>query len=187
MKNYQKTFIQKLINYYGNPSEQIVTYIQGNVTITDDEYCNNLVNYLTENCNKNFGFPDIASISKAVKAVPKTIQTKYCALKCNGCKKYYAINMTHCPYCWDKGKKVTEHSVYYREEPIVFVTYNKNITNSKIAEDNKDTLCYDCKFKENSYCKYFGNPYYRCPREDFENCDCKKCCVSNKKSYRWGN
>jgi hypothetical protein len=57
------------------------------------------------------------------------------------------------------------------------IKYNKQYLNG----DKCETVCYKCVHKKQSFCKNYGNPNWTCRREEFESCNCARCCAVAKR------
>jgi hypothetical protein len=97
-------------------------------------------------------------------------------LEC-GCEYDYGLPM--CPACYDKGFDCRARAVKKSEfqPPMKVIKYNKQYQNG----DKGETVCYNCVHKSGSFCKNFGNPNWNCHREEFESCNCARCCAVAKR------
>jgi hypothetical protein len=97
-------------------------------------------------------------------------------LEC-GCEYDYDLPM--CPACYEKGLDCRAKAVKKSDfqPPMKVVRYNKPYMNG----DKDETICFNCVHKNQSFCKNYGNPNWSCRREEFESCNCARCCAVAKR------
>lgn len=163
---------EKLADYYGEPDKARENFIDKKFLGYTEVDAEKLYEYILERCPKNFGFPDISKLAEAFKAVPpSTSQKKYVCCVCNKCGAYYHYSMMYCPDCWERGEKITSHSVKVSDEEIPRVTrYNMEHVGENILPS-----CYSCQSENKNRCKHFGLPYWNC--KEMRNCNCVTCCA----------
>jgi hypothetical protein len=152
----------------------------------EEQWINENVEKLDENQKLNFSrelqnYKEITIL--ALKKVYQEITGKKAkehiwaiCLEC-GCEYDYGLPM--CPACYDKGFDCRARAVKKSEfqPPMKVVRYNKQYQNG----DKGETVCYNCVHKSGSFCKNFGNPNWNCHREEFESCNCARCCAVAKR------
>lgn len=50
-----------------------------------------------------------------------------------------------------------------------------------LDDDGKRQYCVTCLIRDKGFCLKFGDPDKQCSAQDFEYCECKKCCSFHKK------
>ena len=51
-----------------------------------------------------------------------------------------------------------------------------------LTDSGNCTSCVNCANKDRGFCLKFGDPEKQCSAQDFEYCECKKCCAFHKKA-----
>lgn len=178
--------LDRLSAYYGFPSAEEIAFVEKNAGAYSLNAQEAVYNYITENRVKKFGFPDIAFLAKAFKAVGarQSAGRRYIWHKCKDCGHEYAANLMTCPACWKRGIDCAVYeTVTSREKPPLKITrFNKPATrifNGLNAFEN-EMSCYDCPKNDFSFCALFGNPAKQCSQDDFTNCQCIQCCKAHK-------
>lgn len=168
---------EKLVEYYGDipkVQDELINKKCLGYTLDDEE---KLFEYITENCPRNFGFPDVSKLSTAFKEIlPSNTPRKYSCCVCSQCGTYYHTTMMFCPECWKKGERVMQRSILIQDDDIPNVIhYNQGYGTST----EEMPSCYNCIRDKKTYCKNFGRPNFFC--EEMRECECNSCCVKHKK------
>lgn len=172
----------ELTEYYGNGADK---YIKGKIKSLEgrsDRYKQEFLNYIFAKQPKNFGFPDVSVIEKAIKEVPPdTEKTRRLFWKvCDVCGTAYGYDLDYCPSCYNMGKTINSYRVATGESfPPSMVRLNISGTSWELVKGKNCFTCHD-----GSYCRFFGNDEHTCGRMDFENCSCRQCCLTLKKYNR---
>ena len=171
--------IQRLINYYGSLGEEEQRFIRENVLKLDEQSQNNFATTLMTSNPAGSKKPDMGAINKAYKAVTGKAPRVYAWAVCDDCKAEYDYRFERCPKCHLAGKRSSGYKVKKSEFPPPMKVIRWNQTT--FHDDGKGQYCVSCSVRDNSFCRWFGNPEHSCPTSDYEYCECKKCCAIHKK------
>ena len=203
--------IDKLRDYYGFPEPDQVDYITKRTLGMTEAQQNEIAEKIIQSRQKRFGFPDISILARFLsEAGTKKHKCFYWAV-CDDCKAEYDYRFESCPKCHLAGKRSSGYKVRTSENgiPANVIRWNQTTFHpdgkrssgykvrtsdyqppAKVIRWNQTTLrpepgktyCVNCANRDNnSYCRWFGNPEHTCAREEYEYCECKKCCVIHKK------
>ena len=172
--------IERLINYYGRLGNEEQRFINENVMKLDDRQQNDFATALMSDCPSGKKAPDVAALNKALKSVAGTKARSYIWAVCNACGAEYDYKFMTCPKCFLAGKHSSGYKVRKSDfpPPIKVIRWNQ----TTLQDDGKVQYCVSCPIKENSYCRWFGEPEHTCAREEYEYCECKKCCAFHKRA-----
>lgn len=171
--------IDKLRDYYGFPEQDQAEYITKRTAGMTEAQQNEIADKIIESRSKRFGFPDISVLAKYLNDAGKKTIGFYWAV-CNDCKAEYDYRFESCPACHLAGKRSTGYKVRTSDyqPPAKVIRWNQ----TTLRPEPGKTYCVNCAHRDNnSYCRWFGDPEHTCAREEYEYCECKKCCVIHKK------
>ena len=171
--------IDKLRNYYGFPEQEQVEYIAKSVLGMTEADQDAIADKIIEARSKRYGFPDIAFLSKFLKNAAKKTKMYYWAI-CNDCKAEFDYSFIKCPACHLKGKQSSGFKIKTSENqpPAGIIRWNVMVLNPMEGFTN----CVTCEHRDNSWCRWFGNPNHTCKPNEYEYCECRKCCAIHKKA-----
>ena len=173
----------KLAEYYGDGDREQEQYVREAEKRLSVEKQTAAYNQIIEARGKRFGFPDISVLSKFISpTTAKGGNYQYAWAVCNDCKAEYDYKFVTCPRCLLSGKSSSGYRVRGSDVPPGHNVIRWNQT-SLNAEPN-EKLCVNCEHRDNSYCRFFGNPDWQCTKSDFENCDCRQCCARHKRANK---
>lgn len=170
--------IDKLREYYGFPDQEQAEYIAKRTAGMTEAEQNAIADKIIESRSKRFGFPDISVLAKYLNDAGKKTRGYYWAV-CNDCKAEYDYRFESCPKCHLAGKRSSGYKVRTSEDGIPAKVIRWNQTT--FHPDGKMEYCIKCANRDTGYCRWFGDPKHTCPREEYECCECKKCCAIHKK------
>jgi hypothetical protein len=175
-----KSLFDELSDYYGACNSNIIIEKVKKLESKSELFKQAFIEWVTKNHPKNFGFPDVTVIDKALKNVPDDSERKriYYWKVCEKCHTKYGYDLDYCPTCYRQGiKDMHAYRVATGEiMPADLVRYNIKTASWQIVEGKN---CYSCN--DGSFCKWFGNEFHNCSQSDFENCCCRQCCIRLKK------
>ncbi len=177
-----KRLIKLLSNYYGGFDSESAEFIKKNFYISSSDELDRVLSWIYEHQAKNFGFPDIKTLSECKKAVPTRREKKtFVAAKCDLCGTVYSYRMLYCPTCYDKGYYVEQFHVIKSENPIDAIKFNWPCPKPDKASADLSSFgdCYACDIRYESYCSHFGDENWDC--REFRNCKCNTCCMKAKR------
>lgn len=170
--------INKLRDYYGFPEKEQIDYIERMTQGMSNQQQDDIAAKIIEARPKARGFPDIAALAKFLNENKKRPVNFYWAV-CNDCKAEYDYRFVQCPVCFKNGKKNNGYKVRTSKAGIPAKVIRWNQTT--LDDDGKREYCVSCMHRDQGYCSKFGDPDKECSREDFDYCECKKCCAFHKK------
>ena len=168
--------LERILNYYGKLGNEEQRYIQENVEKLTVELQNNFATKLFSDYPTGKKIPDVSAISKTLSAIQGKKPKVYMWSKCLECGTEYAYGLPMCPACYKNGLECRAIAVKKSDfqPPMSVIKYNK-----EYIGDGKEVNCYDCPYKEMSYCQHYGQVDWMC--RDYSNCQCASCCVKAKK------
>ena len=168
--------LERIVNYYGRLGDEEQRYIRENVEKLTEEQKNNFAKKLFTDYPTGKKIPDVLAIAKTLAMVEGKKPKVYIWAVCLECGTEYAYGLPLCPACYKKGFECRAHAVKKSEfqPPISVIKFNK-----EYIGDGKEVNCYDCPYKEMSYCPHFGQEGWVC--RDYSQCQCASCCVKAKK------
>ena len=171
--------LEKLVDIYGDFDENTKKWISENLRDMGEEAEENYLKVIQEEHSKRLGKPDIHKLKVILEKVTGKKPKSYIWAVCLECGCEYDYNLPMCPACYDKGLDCRAKAVKKSEfqPPMKVIRYNKQYLNG----DRGETVCYNCVHKNGSFCKNFGNPNWNCHREEFESCNCARCCATAKR------
>lgn len=169
--------INELEGFYGKATEDEKQWIAVNLEKLDADLQNKFLAELHK-IHKE-GFPDISIMKNLLVRVTGKRPKQYVWAVCLECGCEYDYRLPMCPACFDNGLDCRAKSVKVSDfqSPMKVIKYNKQYLNG----DKNETVCYNCVHKNQSFCKNYGNPNWSCRREEFESCNCARCCAVAKK------
>lgn len=167
-------FIDELKNFHLKIGEVEEQWINENVEKLDE---NQKLNFSRE--LQNYKEITILALKKVYQEITGKKANEHIWAVCLECGCEYDYGLPMCPACYDKGFDCRARAVKKSEfqPPMKVIKYNKQYQNG----DKGETVCYNCVHKSGSFCKNFGNPNWSCRREEFESCNCARCCAVAKK------
>lgn len=171
--------INKLRDYYGFPDKEQVEYITRATKDMTEELQDDIAIKIIESRPKKYGFPDIAAMAKFLNNNKSSKGMNFFWAVCNDCGCEYDYRFYHCPKCLGKAKW-SGYKVRVSETGIPAKVIRYNLTT--LVDNGPYTSCVKCVHKDNGFCSKFGDPEKQCSAQDFEYCECKKCCVYHKKA-----
>lgn len=172
--------IDKLREYYGFPETDQVEYINKRTAGMTEAQQNEIADKIIQSRQKRFGFPDISILAKFLNdAGTKKGRGFYWAI-CDDCGAEYDYRFERCPKCHLAGKRSSGYKVRTSEYQPPAKVIRWNMTTLHPEEGKK--YCISCPNRDNGYCRWFGNPDHTCSSEEYEYCECKKCCSMHKKA-----
>lgn len=172
--------IDKLRDYYGIADADAVEYINKYTLGMTEAQQNEVAEKIIQSRQRRFGFPDISILAKFLNEgkAKKTIGFYWAV--CDDCKAEYDYQFIKCPVCFKNGKRNSGFKVRTSDQGIPGKVIRWNMTT--LDDDGKGTYCVSCAIRDIGYCRNFGDPNYMCNAQDFESCECRKCCVFHKKA-----
>lgn len=171
------TLLERLTDYYGAPDNEQENFIAEREKYIDEETKSEIYSQLIQTRSKRYGFPDVAVLSKVLQKYTqaKDTQKKHYWCVCDVCHTEYAYDFMGCPQCYIQGKDTRSYKLRVSDSPapLNVIRYNK----TRLGSDG----CVVCDKKAGSFCEHFGQEWYFCDRQDFDDCECKQCCLSHKK------
>ena len=169
--------INELEGFYGKATEDEKQWIAVNLEKLDADLQNKFLAELHK-IHKD-GFPDISIMKNLLVRVTGKRPKQYVWAVCLECGCEYDYRLPMCPACFDNGLDCRAKSVKVSDfqSPMKVIKYNKQYLNG----DKDETICFNCVHKNQSFCKNYGNPNWSCRREEFESCNCARCCAVAKK------
>jgi hypothetical protein len=172
--------INKLRDYYGFPDNEQAQYINKKTFGMNEQEQDEIAEKIIESRSKRFGFPDIATLAKFLTGIPAKKSKGFYWSVCRDCKSEYDYRFIHCPACFLKGKRNTGYFLKTSDNPPPKNVIRWNQTT--LEDDGKSTYCVSCPTRDKGFCVKFGDPNYQCSSQEFEYCECKKCCALHKKA-----
>ena len=171
--------INKLRDYYGFPDKEQIDYIGRATQGMSEEAQDDIAAKIIEARPKARGFPDISYLARFLNDNKNRPAIKFYWSVCDDCKTEYEYRFMQCPACFKNGKKNSGYKVRTSDQgiPAKVVRWNQTTLN----DDGKGTYCVSCPIRDKGFCYKFGDPEKECSRQDFEYCECKKCCSFHKK------
>lgn len=168
--------IERIESEYGEIGQTEKNYLHQNLHYFTDEEKENFMLALAKDRKNKKDKPSVSDFADAIKILGKRPPVYYWCV-CLECGTEYGYGMPMCPKCYQDGFECRAYGVKSSEfkPPVKTVNYNKHYMN---GEEN-EFICYDCNFKEMSYCEHFGNPDWFC--KDYRECPCSGCCSRTKK------
>ena len=169
--------INELESRFGTASEEQKKWVAENLGNLEEEQKEIFLREL--NKSNNGKFPDIALMKSLMVRITGKRPKEYIWAVCLECGCEYDYELPMCPACYDKGLECRARAVKKSEfqPPAKVIRYNKKYLNG----DKNEYICYNCIHKKQSFCKNYGNPNWNCRREEFESCNCARCCAVAKR------
>ena len=169
--------INELESRFGTASEEQKKWVAENLGNLEEEQKEIFLREL--NKSNNGKFPDIALMKSLMVRITGKRPKEYIWAVCLECGCEYDYELPMCPACYDKGLECRARAVKKSEfqPPAKVIRYNKKYLNG----DKNEYICYNCIHKKQSFCKNYGNPNWTCRREEFESCNCARCCAVAKR------
>lgn len=169
--------INELESRFGTASEEQKKWAAENLGNLEEEQKEIFLRELNKISNGQF--PDISTMKNLLVKITGKRPKEYIWAVCLECGCEYDYELPMCPACYDKGLECRARAVKKSEfqPPAKVIKYNKKYLNG----DKNEYICYNCIHKKQSFCKNYGNPNWTCRREEFESCDCSRCCAVAKK------
>lgn len=174
--------LTKLRDYYGHIEFDIEVFIRNRSKDLTEENEDKVFQSIIDNCPKENGIPDKATLNSFLPSENKTKQKIFYWSVCQVCGCEYDYKFTVCPACYAKGKKVSNYAVKKSDINPGNEIIKYNLTH--FPNEAGEKVCLECPDRENSYCSWFGNSDHFCSNEDREYCPCKACCARYKKLNR---
>lgn len=171
--------INKLRDYYGFPDKEQIDYIGRATQGMSEEAQDDIAAKIIEARPKARGFPDISYLARFLNDNKNRPVLKFYWSVCDDCKTEYDYRFMQCPVCFKNGKKNSGYKVRTSDQRIPAKVIRWNQTT--LDDDGKGTYCVSCLNRGQIFCLKFGDPDNECSRQDFEYCECKKCCSFHKK------
>ena len=171
--------LEKLQEIYGEVDESTRKWISENLKNLGEENEANYLRVIQEEHSKRQGKPDIRKLKIILEKITGTKAREFIWAVCSECGCEYDYGLPMCPDCYDRGFECRARSVKKSEfqPPMKVIKYNKQYLNG----DKGETVCYKCVHKKQSFCGNYGNPNWSCQREEFESCNCSRCCAIAKR------
>ena len=171
--------LEKLQEIYGEFDESTRKWISENLKNLGEENEANYLRVIQEEHSKRQGKPDIRKLKIILEKITGKKSREFIWAVCLECGCEYDYGLPMCPDCYDRGFECRAKAVKKSEfqPPMKVINYNKQYLNG----DKGETVCYKCVHKKQSYCKNYGNPNWNCQREEFESCNCSRCCAIAKR------
>lgn len=171
--------LEKLQEIYGEFDENTRKWISENLKNLGEENEANFLRVIQEEHSKRQGKPDIRKLKIILEKITGKKAREFIWAVCLECGCEYDYNLPFCPDCYDSGFECRARSVKKSEfqPPMKVIKYNKQYLNG----DKGETVCYNCVHKKQSFCRNYGNPNWNCQREEFESCNCSRCCAIAKR------
>lgn len=171
--------LEKLQEIYGEFDENTRKWISENLKNLGEENEANYLRVIQEEHSKRQGKPDIRKLKIILEKITGKKAREFIWAVCSECGCEYDYGLPMCPDCYDRGFECRARSVKKSEfqPPMKVIKYNKQYLNG----DKGETVCYKCVHKNQSFCKNYGNPNWNCGREEFESCNCSRCCAIAKR------
>ena len=169
--------INELESRFGTASEEQKKWVAENLGNLEEEQKEIFLRELNKISNGQF--PDISTMKNLLVKITGKRPKEYIWAVCLECGCEYDYELPMCPACYDKGLECRARAVKKSEfqPPAKVIRYNKKYLNG----DKNEYICYNCIHKKQSFCKNYGNPNWTCRREEFESCNCARCCAVAKK------
>ena len=169
--------INELESRFGTATEEQKKWVAENLGKLEQEQKEIFLRELNKISNGQF--PDISTMKNLLVKITGKRPKEYIWAVCLECGCEYDYTLPMCPACYDKGLECRARAVKKSEfqPPMKVVRYNKSYMNG----DKNETVCFNCVHKNQSFCKNYGNPNWSCRREEFESCNCARCCAVAKK------
>lgn len=168
--------INKLRDYYGFPDKEQIDYIGRATQGMSEELQDDIATKIIEARPKARGFPDISYLAKFLHDNKGKRTINFYWAVCDDCKAEYDYRFIQCPVCFKAGKKNSGYQVRTSDQGIP----------GKVIRWNQTTLneqfCVSCIHRDKGFCLKFGDPDKQCSDQDFEYCECKKCCSFHKRA-----
>ena len=171
--------INKLRDYYGFPDTDQINYLDRAIKGMSEELQDDIATKIIESRPKSRGFPDISYLAKFLNDNRGKKGSGFFWAVCDDCKAEYDYRFIQCPVCFQKGKKNSGYKVKASDQGIPGKVIRWNQTT--LDDDGKGTYCVSCEHKDHGFCLKFGDPDKQCSAQDFDYCECKKCCAFHKK------
>lgn len=173
------TLTERLTDYYGAPDREQEQFVSEREKYLPEQSKNAIYQQLIETRSKRYGFPDVAALSKVFQMFTPEKETRkqYYWCICDECHTEFSYSFLQCPTCFIQGKNRKGYKLKVSDNPPPPNVVRYNITTLSSAND----VCINCPVKSGSYCEHFGKEYYFCDKQDFDECQCKKCCLTHKK------
>ena len=171
--------VERLEKFYGDIPEMEKAWIEDNIESLTDEQKGKFFKALTTAHEFKNGYPEISVMATVFKNVMNKAPKTYAWSICKECGCEYDYRLPCCPACYEKGLDCRAKAVKKSDfqPPMKVVRYNKPYMNA----DKGETICFNCVHKNQSFCKNYGNPNCTCRREEFESCNCARCCAVAKR------
>ena len=169
--------INELESRFGTATEEQKKWVAENLENSDEEQKEIFLREL--NKSNNGKFPEIAIMKSLLVRITGKRPKQYFWAVCLECGCEYDYDLPMCPACYEKGLDCRAKAIKKSDfqPPMKVVRYNKPYMNG----DKGETVCFNCLHKKQSFCKNYGNPNWTCRREEFESCNCARCCAVAKK------
>lgn len=171
--------INKLRDYYGFPDKEQIDYITRSTQGMSDELQDDIATKIIEARPKARGFPDISYLARFLNDNKGKRTINFYWAVCDDCKAEYDYKFIQCPVCFKNGKSNSGHKVRVSDQgiPAKVIRWNQTTLN----DDGKGQYCVSCVHRDKGFCLKFGDPNKMCDAQDFDYCECKKCCSFHKK------
>lgn len=169
--------INELESRFGTATDEQKKWVAENLGNLEEEQKEIFLRELNKASNGKF--PDIPLMKNLMIRITGKRPKEYIWAVCLECGCEYDYGLPMCPACYDKGLDCRARAVKKSEfqPPMKVVKYNKQYLNG----DKGETVCFNCVHKKQSFCKNYGNPNWTCRREEYESCNCARCCAVAKK------
>ena len=171
--------INKLRDYYGFPDKEQIDYIDKMTRGMIDELQDDIAAKIIETRPKARGFPDISVLARFLNDGKSKKTLGFYWAVCDDCKAEYDYRFIKCPVCFQKGKRNSGYKVKSSDLGIPAKVIRWNQTT--LDDDGKRQYCVSCPVRDKGFCLKFGDPDKQCSAQEFEYCECKKCCAFHKK------
>ena len=170
--------INELEGFYGKATEDEKQWIAENLERLDSDLQGKFLSELHK-IHKDTKFPDISIMKNLLIRVTGKRPKQYIWAVCLECGCEYDYDLPMCPACYQKGLDCRAKAVKKSDfqPPMKVIRYNKPYMNG----DKNEIVCFNCVHKNQSFCKNYGNPNWSCRREEFESCNCARCCAVAKR------
>lgn len=169
--------INELESRFGTATEEQKKWVAENLENLDEEQKEIFLREL--NKSNNGKFPEIAIMKSLLVRITGKRPKQYFWAVCLECGCEYNYDLPMCPACYEKGLDCRAKAIKKSDfqPPMKVIRYNKPYMNG----DKGETVCFNCVHKNQSFCKDYGNPNWNCRREEFESCNCSRCCAVAKR------
>lgn len=172
--------INKLRDYYGFPAKEQIDYITKETQGMSEELQDDIAVKIIEARPKARGFPDISYLARFFNDSRSKKTIGFYWSVCDDCGAEYDYKFMQCPVCFKNGKQNSGYKVRISDQGIPPKVIRWNMTT--LNDDGKRQYCMNCENPAHNFCLKFGDPDKQCNAQEFEYCECKKCCAFHKKA-----